>query len=248
MSQTCNNCTLQINSKSSGIQCTFCSHFFHIKCVNISKNQLDVLSTVNGCLWKCTGCSNTAIQNNDKLFKVIETLQVTVNQLQEEIKNMKRASDNICNSEIIISEITERQKREKNIIIYNLNEALNGTVAEKKAADVSNVKDLLNKITPESNFDSIKVFRVGKSHNNKPAPVKVILASRNDVLNILKNKKILKETNDKRTISTDQTKMQQEYLKKVKTELNNRKQNGEENIYIKYVNGIPTIAQSKNSL
>lgn len=161
---------------------------------------------------------------------------------------MKNASNNICNSEIIISEIAERQKREKYIIIYNLNETPIGTVAEKKATDISNVKNLLNKVTPDASFDSIKVFRVGKSHNDKPAPVKVIFTSREEVVNILKHKKILKETNDKRIISTDLTKMQQEYLKTIKAELYNRKQNGEVNIYIKYINGIPTITQSKKFL
>lgn len=146
----------------------------------------------------------------------------------------------------IINEISDRQKREKNLIIYKLKEE-DGTPTEKRAADLLTVKEIIKTISPDIHVDSIKTYRLGKSNNNKHAPVKVILSSRDDVLSILKNKKKLKDSNYKVNISTDQTKMQQEYFNKLNNQLSERKQNGESGLYIRYINGVPTITQSKNS-
>lgn len=95
MSQTCKICTLQLNSKSPGLQCIFCMDFFHIKCVKITKSQLDVLSAINGCIWKCTGCTNLK-SDNDKLIKLIEALQQTVNLLQNELREIKMSQKDVA--------------------------------------------------------------------------------------------------------------------------------------------------------
>lgn len=243
MSQICKTCTLQVNSKSPGLQCIFCMDFYHIKCIKITKTQLDVLSSINGCIWKCTGCTSLK-SDNDKLINIIESLQQTVNSLKNEIRELRDAQKKVNITDSIINEISDRQKREKNIIIYKLKEQ-DGTSTEKKTADLLTVKNIIKTISPDICVNDIKTFRLGKS-DNRHAPVKVMLSSREDVLKILRNKRKLKDSNYNVHISTDQTKMQQEYFSKLKSELSERKQNGEPDLYIKYVNGIPNICQPKN--
>lgn len=244
MSINCKACRAPIPAKAIALSCIFCSGVFHIKCVNITKNQYDILISVPGCIWKCTGCTEKESDNqinNGELIKAIENLQTTVNMLQEDIKalkNEKKKDNEICSAEMIISEISERQKRERNIIVYKM---------EESNDDVSKVTDIIKRIAPNVETTNLKAFRLGRSQIKKLLPLKVQLSSREDVFSILKNKAKLRELNINVIISTDQTKMQQDYYRKIKSELDGRKDNGEQNIYIKYVNGIPTIVKSKNA-
>lgn len=247
MSINCKACRAPIPAKAIALSCISCSGVFHIKCVNITKNQYDTLISVPGCIWKCTGCTEKESDDrvnqitNEELIKAIENLQTTVNMLQEDIKalkNEKKKDNEICGAEMIINEIAERQKRDRNIIVYKM---------EESNDDVSKVTDIIKRIAPKVETTNLKAFRLGRSQTNKFRPLKVQLSSREDVFSILKNKAKLRELNINVIISTDQTKMQQDYYRKIKSELDGRKDNGEENIYIKYINGIPTIVKSKNA-
>lgn len=61
-----------------------------------------------------------------------------------------------------------------------------------------------------------------------------------------KNRRKLKDNNIDIQISTDKTLLQRQYLKNIISQLNQRKENGENDLYIKYVNGNPVITKSKN--
>jgi hypothetical protein len=60
-----------------------------------------------------------------------------------------------------------------------------------------------------------------------------------------KNKRINSDLPRSISISDDKTSKQLEYLKNLRTELQLRRDNGEDNITIKYVKGIPSIIESK---
>jgi hypothetical protein len=60
-----------------------------------------------------------------------------------------------------------------------------------------------------------------------------------------KNKLINSDLPRSISISDDKTSKQLEYLKNLRTELQLRRDNGEDNITIKYVKGIPSIIESK---
>jgi hypothetical protein len=60
-----------------------------------------------------------------------------------------------------------------------------------------------------------------------------------------KNKLINSDLPRSISISDDKTSKQLEYLKNLRTELQLRRDNGEDNITIKYVKGIPSFIESK---
>lgn len=161
------------------------------------------------------------------------------------MKNLKenRISEN---TEIIISEISERQRREKNIIIYKLEEQGNGSMSNKIATDTQAVADIIKIISPTVPTGNIRTYRLGRGNGNNISPLKVELASKEDVFTILKNKNKLKNHNINIQISTDKTLLQRQHLKNLISELNQRKENGEDDLYIKYINGNPVITKSKN--
>lgn len=241
MSCQCKECRAPISTKTLNVSCDNCSSVYHLKCVNMTKAQYENIQATPGCVWKCTACKDNIGEmnksfDNEQLLKAIETLNQTVAMLKEEVKALKAEKDNV-NMEVIISEISERQKRSNNVIIFKLKES---------GDDRKTVVDILKNIAPNVATDAITITRLGKGHDNSPAPLKVKLRSRDDVFTILKNKRKLKEIHPTVSIGTDQTKLQQEYFKKVKGELERRKGNGETNLFIKYINGIPTITKSKN--
>lgn len=253
MSKLCSICTQTVNLKSPGIQCSFCLNFYHARCGDLTKDQLALFTNIPGAMYKCTGCRKNKsddhaakCSNCENMGKALENLKLMIQNLQDEVKNLKQSGNmETCNSQEIINEISERHKKEKNIIIYNLPEQANGSSAQKHTADLQKTKEVLQSLTPEVETDHIKISRLGKPAQNKVLPLKVQLSSREDVFLILKNKKKLRELNINIQISTDKTPFQRQQLKSTIDQLNERKTKGEENLYIKYINGNPTIAQSK---
>lgn len=95
----------------------------------------------------------------------------------------------------------------------------------------------------ESIPEPYKLHRIGKYSPGKNRPIKIYFKSSETVKLILRNKH--KYPNFQ--IYPDQTHMQRQYYKELKKELNRRKENGEAELRIKYVNGHPKIVrQSKN--
>ena len=67
-----------------------------------------------------------------------------------------------------------------------------------------------------------------------------------DVRTVLRNKKMLmgKPNTAQYSIISDQTPMQEKFLKDLRTELEDRKASGEKNITIKYIDGNPKIVSN----
>lgn len=252
MSGSCYKCTKNVSDKSPSLQCGFCTKFFHAKCLGLSKDQIAIFTDIQGSVYKCEECRNKYnngvgkdCDNCSALLQAIKDLQSIVKNVQEEMKNLKenRISEN---TEIIISEISERQRREKNIIIYKLEEQGNGSMSNKIATDTQAVADIIKIISPTVPTGNIRTYRLGRGNGNNISPLKVEFASKEDVFTILKNKNKLKNHNINIQISTDKTLLQRQHLKNLISELNQRKENGEDDLYIKYINGNPVITKSKN--
>lgn len=93
--------------------------------------------------------------------------------------------------------------------------------------------------------ESIKIHRVGQYKLNRNRPIKVYFISQEAARKFLRNKSIIKEPI---RIYHDQTPHQQQYIKKLVEELQQRTLHGEKNLTIKYINNTPKIIkqQTKN--
>lgn len=254
MATVCVKCTLSVNDKSPGIPCGFCASVFHAKCIYLNKDQLAFFNNNAGAFYKCDNCRGAGHGNSSSrgencnncstLIATIKALQATVEALQKEVRSMKEnPGQSRDDAEAIINEVCERQRREKNIIIYGL-EQITGNTQVNLQEDKRNALHIVRQVVPELVVDESKVVRLGKSNNTKPAPVRVQLSSREDVSAILKNKRKLRERYAHIMISTDNTPMQREQLRKVLQELNERKARGEDGLFVKYVRGNPSVGKS----
>lgn len=82
-------------------------------------------------------------------------------------------------------------------------------------------------------------MRIGKYKPDVNRSIKVTFESEETTKLIFRNKNKLTDTDVK--IFPDQTPYQQTYFKKLKEELNRRTANGEGNLKIKYIKGVPQI-------
>lgn len=78
---------------------------------------------------------------------------------------------------------------------------------------------------------------------NNPRPIKITLCEEDIVHNLIRKAKTLRDSNSfkKINISLDRTPRQLEHYKSLKRELNQRISDGETNLKIKYIRGIPKI-------
>ncbi|CAH0559077.1 unnamed protein product [Brassicogethes aeneus] len=236
MASVCTKCTQNINTKSPGLQCGFCSSFFHAKCVSINKEQLATFLDVQGSIYKCENCrlKNVGCATCSTMMDAINNLQATIKSLQSEIQTMKRKDSE--SMEAVIQEIADRQKRQNNLIFYNVPEQQGGNTAGRRATDSENIVDILRKIVPDIPIENFKTNRLGKSSGDKTAPIKVEFSSKEIVFTVLKNKYKLKQNDSPIQISTDKTTLERQHFKAIIQELKQRQENGEDDLFIKYIN------------
>lgn len=143
-----------------------------------------------------------------------------------------------------INEYIDRENRSKNIVLYNIEESESlSDETEKYNLDLEKIDTALKVLNLGINSKDIKIRRLGKFFEGKKRPIKVFLSNKESALKAIKNKRKLNEQHKDIYVSLDQTAMQREYYKKIRSELVSRKGDGESDLFIKYINNMPTIAK-----
>lgn len=138
-----------------------------------------------------------------------------------------------------LAEMEERKLRSKNIIMFNVPECSTGTQTDCMREDRNKVLSILNKV---ENVDTseIKMFRLGKKEMEKTRPIKIELSDQHQVKLVLQKKAIDYQNVSIKT-KKDLTWVQRQEIQNVWKELENRKNKGENNLTIKYINNSPKI-------
>lgn len=170
----------------------------------------------------------------------LQSVENENNSLKKELSQMKKQYENnsVQSIEDICKEITERERRKKNIIFFNVSEP---------EVDGQSDATILSQFLSSKNVGSIKIqqsMRLGKNTSKKPRPLKVVCESQHDAFQLFSLRFNLPKN---WRMSPDRTEAQREALFKVRSELENRKAQGEVDITIKFVNGVPTIIKSNTN-
>lgn len=259
----CTFCSLTINRNQLSITCNCCYFLFHKNCVSTTS------SSINSKSWICSICSNNMTPSGskktdsvrlDELIKLVKSLENKITQQESNISkkldetlqslnnvilenNMLKEKISVLEKKIadiehvdLCSEVVDRDRRKCNIIIFN--------APESSPNNVSDDLNLVNSIFSSLNLPikALNTIRLA-THNNKRRPLRVNLPDVNCVSQILKAKSKLRnfDTLKHLNIDIDKTKYQQEKFKAIWNELSLRKNSGETNIRIGYINGLPKI-------
>lgn len=224
------------------ITCDNCKATVHTTCSSLSRAEISCLKQSDRQIkYNCDQCKNLP-----NLLSVITQLKEVIEKLQQDVNDLKSGmvTQAPLSTETIISEVAERQARASNIIIFNIKESIANDSRARVNEDFLQVQNALKKIIPDNSIDlnETKMYRLGKPNPNsiKPRPLKVILKTSSDVIKILKNKSDF-QRNSHIKITSDNTPMQRDYFNKIKMELQNRQEKGENDIFIRYLKGVPTI-------
>lgn len=223
------------------VACCICKNRFKNTCVDISANEIRTLNNNKGYSWTCVGCRSMGDDIKD-LKSLIIDLQNDIKQLRAD-KNLLVGDSNF-DFEEVVAEVFERQKRIKNIILFNIPECnqLKPT-SERIEQDKREVSAVLDCVMPDLVVTNIKPVRLGTFCTSKIRPVKIVLENERAVLGVLRNARKLREHHNYKNIiiSADRTKKQLAHYKMVKQELTDRTNAGEPHLKIKYVNQIPRV-------
>ena len=180
----------------------------------------------------------------ETLTQIVKTLQsqneVILQLLRNENKLEDRIKQQVSES---LDDRKEKEDRKCNLIIFNVEESSDTSLAEQKKHDKHEVGKILDFISPGTEVDSVceqDIVRLGprkKSQSEdsrpKPRPLKIKFTDEQSRTSILRKARKLKDhqTYKKIGIATDKTQKEREEEKALRTELSNRKQNGE-NVFI----------------
>lgn len=183
----------------------------------ISELEVDAQNQTSETKGKFITIEQRIIKLEDSLNIMTSTINcpsVKPNPTNSESRNLPQTTD----VESFITEMEDRRSRARNVIIYNLNESTRSTLTDTITDDSDNVTSILRSLV--NNVNIKKIFRIGKNNDNnsKPRPIKIILSSESDAINILKNKSKLDE-NMQIQIRSDLTIQQRSFLTKLRNEL-----------------------------
>lgn len=254
----CLNCNAELKANTSSIiHCDVCQGPLHLKCVGLSETDAKLTRAKSRAIKVvCNSCGVNMSQ-----FKDIKHLITTIqNELTASINNLKSEFDLQLNDlraalaakqqhvsfefEDVVNEVTERQNRKSNLIIFGVEE-----VPEDGDRDVVTLQDsiqtraILEYVLPDYRSEELHVQRLGRRSRNRNRPIKISLRNGQEVSNFLRHAKKLRNSDNYNNvfISSDKTPRQIQFYKQVKEELNDRKRNGETNLKIRHFNGVPKI-------
>ncbi|KAE9542413.1 hypothetical protein AGLY_003274 [Aphis glycines] len=172
------------------------------------------------------------------------TLHNEIATLNNRIQVLESSADGLSNMPKLIQELANREMCAHNIIVHGLQESPSNDHTARIASDI---KLLDNSIQP-CNLTLpkvLKLFRLGHKRSGKPRPLKVVLSSKEMAHSFVSAFNSYKRTQlvpaNSISISHDRTLLERQEIRRVYSEHENRKKNGEHNIFIRYRSGIPLI-------
>lgn len=183
----------------------------------------------------------TDLKNEVKQLKQ-ETVELKKD-VNEGTKKQRVASNELEDQlfqEELITKISDRQRRANNVIVYNLPESDPDVEIDRKNADVLKFIDTIGKDVV-STTSVKKSQRLGKSDPAKTRPLLITLNSTDEVANILRHCR----TKDRIYVNRDLTVRQRNIAYAVRSEFKHRKEQGEDDVKLKYTNGMPRIVKNQ---
>lgn len=146
---------------------------------------------------------------------------------------MENSTDGSSNMPQLIQELANGEICARNIIVHGLQESSSNDPTVRIASDIKLLGDNIHPCNLTLPQD-LKLFRLGRKISGKPRSLKVVLQSKEMALNLVSVFNSHKRTQsipaNSISISRDRTLLERQEIRRVYTELENRKKNGEHNI------------------
>ena len=200
------------------IACSGCKLRYCLKCakVNVALYNCIQAGDMDQFMWSCTRCRATfpSLENitstlndlkksNENRFDDLESrvktieegnkqdIEESVSTMKEDIiKSLKNDMDKVVDSRV--KELEDHKRRDFNVLLFNMPEAVRNSPEEHKASDEESIKRLCTHL----GLDNLRVqiqFRLGKQKTGSCRPLKVVLESKAHRKYLLDNAKYIQE-------------------------------------------------------
>lgn len=210
------------------------------------KNEIGIIKSTTENFSQKISTINEQIEEIKSNYTITQDKIKNIETEISEIKNEHCTENHNCKSlsltnENIFLEMQERHDRARNIVIVGIPEKHDKNYNSRQLHDNDEVMKTIKFICQDSP-KPIKTMRLGKYIPNNNRLIKVCFNNTDTPKYLLRNKtKLPKDIQ----IYSDQTPSQKRYLQYLKGDLNKRIENGEKDLIIKYIKGIPTIVTNK---
>ena len=251
----CPQCNNAVEEEHDCICCCSCKNWVHLECTALTPRDFQYISDEKsakaGIEWMCESCQKGEGEQKgdmeaklDRLIRLFESVDTRLCRLESGCSGeaLEKKVETIVNQKVteLWDEKVEKEKRELNLIITNLQESDKLDRAEKQKDDKVAVKNIISKICPELeevelDEDPIRLGRV--NIGTKPRLVRIKLKSVDAKKNILSNAyKIntgVREQEKRIYFNPDLTPTERLKNKETRQELKRRIQDGETDIGIR---------------
>lgn len=145
----------------------------------------------------------------------------------------------------LVLELSEREKRKKNLMVFGVPESLATTSADRKRADSEFIVGFISQLCGEVDLSQIGVYRVGTRIETKTRPIKINFKTEDSVQMIIRKANIIRSLPEyeRLSVSFDRTPSQQRQYRLIRQQLDDRRKSGEQNLKIRYTAGVPRIVK-----
>lgn len=181
-------------------------------------------------------------------------LRLNVDQLNTKVATLEASLLNTQPSTVVsqvMQETFERERCSYNLLVYNIPESSSSSSTQRISDDKASFSSLVEPLV-QTIPSNLKLFRLGKVQTNNTRPLKVIFQTKEAAA------KFLQDFTDAKTdgkvfssdlrIVRDKTSLQRSLLKSCHLELDQRSKDGENDLSIKFINGLPKVVRSKNGI
>lgn len=256
--ENCGKCKKPVKTTDNGLTCETCGIWYHAGCEKVTQELYKILLKYEEQMWFCSLCRPEVKKGMER----IKELEKTNEEMNEKLKDMEEKWEKFrfeivhetigkvkaeISADIVmqttecvmrqIKEDQERIKRKENIIMYNVPESDKEDNEERIQEDHDKAKDLIDNSLHVKGYAMEKLVRLGKKMENRNRPLLIKLRNEREKWEIIKNAKNLKDERDvlkkKVGISLDLSEKEREHEKKLRNELKERREGGEQGLYIK---------------
>ncbi|KAK9506838.1 hypothetical protein O3M35_008700 [Rhynocoris fuscipes] len=194
----------------------------HATCGGLTRNEeIQLKNPKRKIIFHCDICTSSGKSDLEAIKSMIESMTKRFDAIHEKYEAAIFDNDELI--ELSIKEINQRNKRARNIILYNVEEYVSTNNVEKQQNDSDSVR---------------------KPIVDKCRPLKLILPSTDVAFTLLKDinaHNAHKNSSNKISAYRDRTIRERAYLRKLRDVLDNRRKQGEQNLTIRYIDARPTI-------
>ena len=232
--------------------CGFCESWYHGKCIDgLTAEFLDCIDKLNrmhgaGSAFLCAVCRkmvgkiNHSFQDLEKRLNAVELeLKATRTKADKTEEKTKQVKDKVVEMEKEVesgmtkakkeaieemkTEMTEREEKSTNVVVYGLAEATTDDTKARKDHDAKKMRELMTEIGIGANDEAEVLYRAGKKQPDKVRPMVVRVANDDTRENIFRNaRKLARSPGDewhRVFVSADLTWQQREEARKKEKEL-----------------------------